>query len=278
MSDKIIKRILGFSIVVAVDSYIYGKLIITPIAFIQVNVLNSTSHFYGTSKFHYYISQAWPILLNTSIIYLHPKILRTTNVIERLLLVTIAFVTLVYSCLSHKEWRFLQPLLPLSQVIMTSIIKLRRNTIIWLMIGVIPALYLMNIHMSGQVTVTNWIRTSQDVTSGDSVAFFMPCHSTPWQSHIHRSDINITSIKCEPIGDYNEEEHFYNSPLNFLENINELPSIAIIFEALFVDYPETLSYFNETNYNEINRLPNSIIHEDERRRGHIIILKKDKIK
>ena len=93
MSDKIIKRILGFSIVVAVDSYIYGKLIITPIAFIQVNVLNSTSHFYGTSKFHYYISQAWPILLNTSIIYLHPKILRTTNVIERLLLVTIAFVT-----------------------------------------------------------------------------------------------------------------------------------------------------------------------------------------
>lgn len=51
-----------------------------------------------------------------------------------------------------------------------------------------PALYLNTFHSNAQVAVLDYLR---HIPSSElrSVGFLMPCHSTPWQSHLHRQDL-----------------------------------------------------------------------------------------
>ncbi|TIC71276.1 Alg9-like mannosyltransferase [Wallemia mellicola] len=235
----------------------------------KANILNSISHFYGTNSVFYYFIQGWPLLLNTSAIYAIKGFIQARTPNEKCLQYTIIFVTLVYSLLAHKEWRFIQPLLPFAMVLAASKMHITRKIVILLSLGILPALYLMTTHMRGQVEVMEWLSASDNISS---VGFYMPCHSTPWQSHLHRPDISLYSLQCPPIG-YNEEDAFYASPQVFMKG-KQIEDIVVVFEALFLDFPDSLEYLGK-KYHPIHRISNSIIHEDSRRRGDIVILKRN---
>ena len=206
-----------------VDSVYYGTLTFTPLNFVVTN-LSSVSLFYGRAPWHYYLSQGLPILLNTSLPLFvagtYSAIRRTSRKdgAERLrdLVCTIVCTALVYSLLGHKEWRFLHPLLPFMLVIAskplvdgfsaTNLSTQQRprgwNRIaMWTAIAsLIPGLYLMRWHGRAQIEVMHYLR-SLPPSELRSVGFLVPCHSTPWQSYLHRPELNASllwSLSCEP--------------------------------------------------------------------------------
>lgn len=56
-----------------------------------------------------------------------------------------------------------------------------------------PAFYLNRYHSVAQISVLEYLRTLPR-SELSSLAFLMPCHSTPWQSHLHRPDLEDPSF------------------------------------------------------------------------------------
>lgn len=186
------------------------------------------SGFYGTSAWHYHLTQSLPILLTTQLPFAIPGFLqeirgRQTSAAQ-LLSIGSAVTIFTWSCLPHKEWRFLHPLLPIFIVFAASNLNERYDTVkggvlaelltcipaylrinqrsfLWLTLTpILPWVYLTDYHGAAQVGVTNWLRTQGQMTR--SIAFYMPCHSTPWQSHLHGPPNAATPrfLTCEPPG------------------------------------------------------------------------------
>ena len=107
----------------AVDSIYYSKLTLTPLNFVQTN-LSSVSLFYGSSPWHYYLTQGLPILCTTSLPFVLDGIRKiwsdrtfsTSQKNLKTLVGCVGWTVSVYSMAGHKEWRFLHPLLPVLHV------------------------------------------------------------------------------------------------------------------------------------------------------------------
>ncbi|CAD6972112.1 unnamed protein product, partial [Tilletia controversa] len=131
---------------IGLDSWFYGRLTITPLSFLAVNVLGESpvSLFYGQSASHYYLTQGLPVvctvltpwvivgwvLVSTLGLRGSVKIeieeLREPGTI-RLFSWAAAWVTLCMSALGHKEWRFLQQLGPLWLLFAAVVLNQRRG-------------------------------------------------------------------------------------------------------------------------------------------------------
>jgi len=101
------------------DTLYYRKPTFTPLNFLVVN-LSHVSLFYGSNPWHYYLTQALPILCTTALPFvLHgisSAVLNRNAVALRRMLATIVWSIGVYSMAGHKEWRFLHPILPLLHI------------------------------------------------------------------------------------------------------------------------------------------------------------------
>lgn len=193
----------------------------TPYAFLLQNVLNSISLFYGSNTSHFYLTQALPFMTMTMLPFaLHGLWISNGGAAGTARLV-VAATTAAYSLLAHKEFRFVHPLLPAVNMFAAgSLVSLARGARpgqVWERVGVrkwhvwflgvslVPAVYLTAIHARGQNTVIDYLRDNKDI---HSVGFLMPCHSTPWQSRLHRADLETVEgsgeggkawfIGCEP--------------------------------------------------------------------------------
>ncbi|QRW00444.1 glycosyltransferase family 22 protein [Ceratobasidium sp. AG-Ba] len=232
------------AVTVAVDSVYYGTLTLTPVSFLRTNVLSGIAHFYGVNVFHYYLTQGIPIVLGPALPFaLHgvwkhvssgPGQGHSSQARNPSLSILLAFVvwTLsIYSCLAHKEWRFIHPLLPVLHIFAAdSLIRLKAETTknvpnsdsllkrleqlpvqrnhMMLLLGIsIPLnVYLTCLHGSAQVAAARYIHAlGQDQSRVKSVGVLMPCHSIPWQSHIHLSYLaqevsgsRLWALGCEP--------------------------------------------------------------------------------
>ena len=206
--------------ILCVDTLYYGKP--TPLNFLVTN-LSSVSLFYGRSPWHYYLFQGIPIVLNISI---PPFLSGSWSTMKsgtrhlKTLLASIIWGVLVYSTLGHKEWRFIHPLLPLCYIFASKALvdgrekskkrinrkgaTVNKNILskrVWLCsLGIFPGIYVMRFHGRAQISVMHYLR-SLDSSVLHSVGFLMPCHSTPWQSYLHRPELNdgkLWAIGCEP--------------------------------------------------------------------------------
>lgn len=264
------------------DYWYYGELVFPLVKFIQFNVVQSLSQFYGVSPVHYYLSQGLPLLLMG---YLPMTILEMWKSRQSIIVCVIAFVVAVYSCLQHKEVRFILPLMPLLHLLFAKSLtrfrpksRLRIITVLILAVNLPVALYFSLYHQRGVVDVIDYLQKS----NVNSVGFLMPCHSTPWQSHLHK-DIPAWFLTCEPpIGMAEDErmeyldvaDQFYEDPLMFLNNNNFAesyiwpPSHIVFFEAL---EPTIIDYLAENSYRFDRRFFNSHFHDDWRRTGDVIV-------
>ena len=209
---------LVLGIMFALDTCYYGKPVFTPLNFLLTNA-SPVSLFYGSSPWHYYLTQGIPILCFPGVIWaidgLYSASKRSSPARLKVALGLIVWTTSVYSLAGHKEWRFLHPLLPLIHVlaskplvdttadartgVRSTLLTPYRMLMLSVSLGAIT--YVALFHERAQVEVMHYLRhlpTEESI----SIGFLMPCHSTPWQAYLHRPELadsgRLWALGCEP--------------------------------------------------------------------------------
>lgn len=264
--------------------------------------------FYGKNRSDYYLTEGLPLLLTTSL----PAALvgtyqacfrssaRSANysenqaLIRRVLAWTVISVVAVYSLIAHKEVRFIYPLLPSLHLLaakplaqfFAKPIGLPRKALLGVLISlnVLLAYYVSQVHQRGVIDVLAYLRHEREVYDRPITAgFAMPCHSTPWRSHLVHSDINAWALTCEPPLDIplneraeyvDEADVFYNDPISWMKSHLGHPGDK--------DWPEYIAFFDQLtktvgpelsreNYEECWRGFNTHWHDDWRRQGDVVV-------
>lgn len=235
------------TLTVGVDSWYYGELVVVPWRFVHFNVVTGLSSHYGTLPWHWYLSQALPVTLTTHMLPLILAVVSQTSR-HRNLLFVILWSLIVYSCLGHKEFRFLLPVLPLCLCIAGDYIAFYlaacakrsdrplgfRRKVIFLMLlipNLVALVYLGVIHQRGPLDTMQALREEVKGNLQANILFLMPCHSTPYYSHLHKN-VTMRFLTCEPNlkGEENyldEADVFEKDPLFWLqqEYYNRLPAL-----------------------------------------------------
>ncbi|KAG7193163.1 glycosylphosphatidylinositol anchor biosynthesis [Scheffersomyces spartinae] len=295
------------------DYWFYGELTFPLYNFIEFNVVKNLSIFYGSAPWHFYIFQGLPILtlgflplLLVSFYYNYADPLSHV----------VAFVIGMFLCVAHKEFRFIYALQPILLVLACKAYhqvaggRCRKILLITAVVGnVVPAYFFSQINERGVIDIMSYLR--EEVPENAIVGFLTPCHSTPWQSHLHleRMENQTWFLTCEPplhlqhgtlelVRNYRDiSDQFYDDPVNFLHGrISEKgktpnkderdnlvwPHQLIAFEALDSLLKKELmnpiisgSTQHEPQYHECRRFFNSYLHWDPRRRGDLIVYCRD---
>lgn len=173
-----------------------------------------------------------------------------------------------------------------------------------LVVNVYIAAYVSIVHQRGVVDVMHYLRHEAEMDNGGvrntAVGFLMPCHSTPWRSHFVHPEINAWALTCEPPvnvaredrPDYlDEADVFYMHPGGWLDtnvedrttvlaspkdrpaaksdgNRRAWPEYLVFFEQL---EPVMNAVLEDTKYRECWRGFNTHWHDDNRRRGDVIV-------
>jgi phosphatidylinositol glycan class B len=256
---------------------------------------------------------------------------------QRRVLVRLAWTSVVttftLSLISHKEVRFLYPLLPFLHVAaagplsitLPSNARLTRKAFVvgLLVINVLIGGYVSTVHQRGVVdvlahlrhkhearnTLSDFSKVSSNKISNTTVGFLMPCHSTPWRSHLIYPELSAWALTCEPplnvpIAErssyLDEADEFYvkPGPVSWLRsNMESTDTIQTggsrsgrhwmrqdpKFKAKYRrQWPQNLVFFGQledtlkevlghTRYRECWRGFNSHFHDDWRRKGDVIV-------
>ncbi|XP_046405378.1 GPI mannosyltransferase 3 [Ischnura elegans] len=251
-----------------VDSYFYGKLTFTPWNFFVKNVYNGIGAFYGIHGLYWYVFCGLPVILGVHFI---PFLYKTWEVvknkgpaIESVLLFDIAWTTFLFSLLSHKEFRFILPVLPMALYISCRCLSKwsgpAKNSWLWavgaaLLVGnAVPAVYFGYYHQRGTVDVMDYLaKEAHNSHPKPNFLFLMPCHSTPLYSHLH-VEVPIKFLTCEPDfsskpGYMDEADLFYLGPLTWINKAyppnSSLPSHIVMFDVL---QPHLQGFLNAHGY------------------------------
>jgi GPI mannosyltransferase 3 len=206
-----------------VDRSFYQDWAFPPLNFLYINVVQSLAVFYGNNNWHYYLSEGYPLLLTTALPFavlgLVSAFTSTEAIsIHRHLATICILVPATLSLISHKEVRFIYPLLPAMHMLAAPHIaayfgpsltystthpklappyRLTKRIVLGclLAINLTISLYTTTIHNSGLISITHYLRHELEThyipnTSwvhappNLTAAFLMPCHSNPWRSHL----------------------------------------------------------------------------------------------
>lgn len=253
------------------DRIFYDAWVFPPLNFLRVNVLQSLASFYGNNDWHYYVSQGYPLLLMTALPFtllgfrriMGSPVKEVTPVGERALLVLSRISIIVptaFSFISHKEVRFIYPLLPAFHIISAlplaeffkpfltntstpSPMTKRLLLLFLLSLNIGVSYYTSQIHNSGIISLADYLRDEFEghyVPSSSSIGrtnmtfgMFMPCHSTPWRSHLQhppsstQPGIQGWALTCEPpvhitnatekAAYLDEADQFYANPTHWIK-------------------------------------------------------------
>ncbi|KAM0715655.1 hypothetical protein Q7P37_009153 [Cladosporium fusiforme] len=323
--------ILAISLLV--DGQFYGEWTIPPLRFLYLNIMQDLAIFYGQNRVDYYFTEGLPLLLTTALPFAAIglwKALRSrsdrshftghvqSQTLHILGLVVVATVV-AFSMIAHKEMRFIYPLLPILHILAAKPLAdffqpfpfprsyLRLSLLLLgVAVNVSIAAYVSTVHQRGVVDVMHYLRHEAETDSGGvrntTIAFLMPCHSTPWRSHLVHPEISAWALTCEPPIDValedratylDEADVFYTHPGSWIDNnmqdrksvfppAQEQRLAVVEEEAGRRVWPEYLVFFEQlepvmnavlegTRYRECWRGFNSHWHDDHRRRGDVVV-------
>ncbi|SJL00694.1 uncharacterized protein ARMOST_04007 [Armillaria ostoyae] len=252
LCDAIAIGTLVLTSVVGLDCVYYGKFTFAPANFLITN-LSGVALFYGGNPWHYYLSQALPILCTTALPFAVHSLCTQgsgSNTATRTMRKMVAWTIGVYSFTGHKEWRFIHPLLPILHVLASqSLVDLsattvrtnpkprasitsyfppvRKEFIVILLVPIPIAAYVVSLYCSSPISATSYIRgIPSDELQGGSIGILMPCHSMPGQAYIHRKELEnggMWALGCEPplgqqdLSTYRDQtDVFFSSPYQYL--------------------------------------------------------------
>jgi len=225
------------------DRLYFGIWTFPPYHFLYFNISQSLAVFYGSNDWHYYLSQGLP-LLSTAYLPFVARALYSPPVIgdlrADLTLGTFAAIVrnmvAALSLISHKEVRFVYPLLPILHVLAAPYAasffttpaapttperplpkpKLQRKALLQaaLALNVFLAGYLSTFHQPAPIAVLSYLRQEFESIHPDYAAvlppytntsspelfalFLTPCHTTPWRSHLIYPSLTARALTCEP--------------------------------------------------------------------------------
>ncbi|KAL1957523.1 hypothetical protein VTO42DRAFT_5749 [Malbranchea cinnamomea] len=302
-------------------------------------------HYYLSQGYPLLLTTALPFALAGLYQSLVSRHSGTTSTFQRSvcrqLAVVCVFMPLVLSLIAHKEVRFIYPILPALHVLTapalarffspaissssTVYLPRRLTLIFFILVNIAVAYYVSFTHASGPLNVLQYLREehaqfpakiasdspqSASPSSVDrkmTVGFLMPCHSTPWRSHLVFPTIDAWALTCEPPVNLNstqkaayvdEADQFYNDPITFLRtnmvggtrhipgrpsyqtysapnpsgdqdpHKHSWPDYLVFFAQL---EPLLQSELSSSAYAECYRTWNTAWHDDWRRRGDVIV-------
>lgn len=278
---------LVLSLSAIVDRLFYQTWTFPAWNFLKVNVFQSIAGFYGNNNWHYYLSEGYPLLLTTALPFALTGMYRSwfsdryrnmsqtsRNTLSSLTTISL-FVPAVLSLISHKEVRFIYPLLPGLHVLaahpIASFFASAFDTLapysqrsqlfkrfllaFLLLLNLSISLYTATIHNSGLVNITHYLRSEFETfylhptnTHNMTIGFLMPCHSTPWRSHLQyppsltAPGIDAWALTCEPPLNLtplekstylDEADLFYLDPSSWLKrHMSRNPPVTHSFPAI----------------------------------------------
>jgi phosphatidylinositol glycan class B len=245
------KRYLFIGLVVGaalagLDSYFHGSLIFTPWEFLKVNVINEIGSFYGTHPWYWYFSSGLPAVLGIGLIPFLLSVfsaIKSWDYLERrqVLLVSIILTIFVYSLLPHKEFRFLLQILPMCLYCITKFMaewsRTKPTPVIWLaaivilVSNLIPAGYLGVVHQQGTIKVMEKLATVAKENNNAKIFFMMPCHTTPYYSHIH-VNVSMRFLHCEP--NLDNKQNYVDEADQFYKGMSKYPTLICKSKRLFI--------------------------------------------
>ncbi|XP_005052034.1 PREDICTED: GPI mannosyltransferase 3 isoform X2 [Ficedula albicollis] len=220
--------------------------VLVQLNFLKFNVLQNLGTFYGSHPWHWYFTQGLPVILGPHLpFFIHGCALAPRR--YHIFLLPVIWTVLVYSTLSHKEFRFIYPVLPFCMMFCGFSLKhlkawKKTASSFLLLSNLVPALYTGLVHQRGTLDVMSHIQQLCN-SSQQSQAFvfiLMPCHSTPFYSHVH-CPLKMRFLQCPPNltgheSYIDEADVFYSNPLAWLNkefyNDTLLPSHLILFNVL----------------------------------------------
>ncbi|KAK3374956.1 Alg9-like mannosyltransferase family-domain-containing protein [Podospora didyma] len=256
----------ALAVSVVSDRLYFGFWAFPPYKWLYFNVSQSLAVFYGKMPWHYYLSQGIPLLTTTFLpfalvgLYKGTSSSKNLTVLQSNVIRTLSFTVLsmvaVLSLVSHKEVRFIYPVLPILHIVAAPYITtffttqpsadttaspsetfqpvtLRRTISLanMLSINILLAGYLSVLHQPAPISVLNFLRsdferlhpsalalgaeaanstsnyatalittsaTSEKVSDELFALFLMPCHSTPWRSHLVYPALRARALTCDP--------------------------------------------------------------------------------
>ena len=271
-------RVLILTLSALIDRGYYHQWTLPPLRFLYFNLAQSLATFYGRNDWHYYLSQGFPLLTTTLLPFTAVGVWRvlqptsaqgsfrsgtlTSSILQQLAIITVS-VPLPLSLISHKEVRFIYPLLPSLHILAAGPFSiflfpthrssfsrgLRRILLaLFVIASLAMAAFSTKYHQPASLDVLSYLRnehifhyltqppSTAPLPLADStmtVGFLMPCHSTPWRSHLVFPSIKAWALSCEPPVNLNASEKatyldeadiFYLDPWKFLsENLGKPP-------------------------------------------------------
>lgn len=227
--------VLGISL--ACDRLYFGFWTFPPYNFLYFNVSKSLSVFYGVNPWHYYLLQGLPLLCTTILpfflyaLYRYPASSDDQTNYFRAMVSVIATTIIPLSFISHKEVRFIYPLLPILHILAAPVaasfftsktspsspdptpsLRHKPYFVAILAINLLLAGYLSLLHQGAPLKVLTFLREQYEhihpaVIAGDSTSaasddlfalFLTPCHTTPWRSHLVHPTLRAYALSCEP--------------------------------------------------------------------------------
>ena len=250
----------------SIDRAFYGEWTFPPLRFLHFNVVQSLAIFYGSNRLDYYFTEGVPLLLMTALPFglvglwqslrpSHQQKLRSGELVCIKFVLAMAVVTcvLALSAISHKEVRFLYPLLPILHILAARPIAeffhpfpiprkiwKRAVLILILILNACISWYFGVVHQRGVMDAVRYIRHRQEswiattshpnfplmANPNITAAFLMPCHSTAWRSEFVYPEIDAWALTCEPPlhmslgerqGYLDEADVFYENPMDWID-------------------------------------------------------------
>ncbi|RGP70804.1 gpi mannosyltransferase 3 [Fusarium sporotrichioides] len=334
---------LILAISVASDRQYFGFWTFPAYNFLHFNLSKSLAVFYGRSPWHYYFLQGLPLICTTSLPFavsaLYKPTAHATSTQQSNVLKTLAYTVFTtigaLSLITHKEVRFIYPLLPALSILAAPCaasfftsqpspttnnprprpqIRNKRYLFVALCVNIFLAGYLSFFHQPAPLNVLTYLRHEYERIHPDSVQlaqtsrfsatpekqdelfalFLMPCHSTPWRSHLIYPGLRAYALTCEPPlhtepdtperENYRDEaDRFYDNPIPFLTSelfspakALAVPRYIIGFEGIepwlqeFVQTPEAQS-LGLTRVRPVWKGFNGLFNEDWRRSGDMVV-------
>ncbi|WXC49010.1 glycosylphosphatidylinositol anchor biosynthesis [Fusarium graminearum] len=334
---------LILAISAASDRWYFGFWTFPAYNFLYFNLSKSLAVFYGRSPWHYYFLQGLPLICTTSLPFavasLYKPTAHATSTQQFNVLKTLAYTVFTtvgaLSLITHKEVRFIYPLLPALSILAAPYtasfftsqpspttnnprpqpqIRNKRYLFVALGVNMFLAGYLSFFHQPAPLNVLAYLRHEYERIHPDSVQlaqtshfsampenedelfalFLMPCHSTPWRSHLIYPGLRAYALGCEPPlhtepntperDNYRDEaDRFYDDPIPFLTSELFSPTKALTVPRYIVGFESIEPWLQEfvqtfeaqslglTQVRPVWKGFNGLFNEDWRRSGDMIV-------
>ena len=289
--DSLFKRMIPTALLTLliagfVDGHCYGSFFV-PVSwnFFKLNISEDVSSFYGRHPFHWYLSNALPLYVGVFIWEFvngfWAALRGRRGASARTLAFVVTWTIIVYSMIPHKEHRFLLPLVP--SFCLFSALKAPTNPIGRIMkmsafaIQLPIVVYLCCFHQVGNFSLVKYLNA--EIKANDVVLVLGSCHSVPYQSHLHRPDLNEDALRllnCEPdltkdLSYVEESEEFFQDPSKFvLELKRPLPTHIAVHDTIA---PKVSDFLVKNDYKVIERFFHSLF-VDGRQGKEILLFKR----